>query len=169
MTGREISENELARRTGVPQPTIHRVLSGRVADPRDGTLRPLATFFGVSVEQLRTAGANDIAPKNESPTAEDKRYADDPGRPGSLAGNQATGTFEVREQAPEYTIGDGESHSVQLEQLTLALQLVAEVLHKDDLALPPAKHAKVTALVYDLLLEGMPRAKELQFVRAAAA
>lgn len=53
MSGR-ISENELARKTGVPQPTIHRVLSGKVEDPRDGTLRPLAMYFGVKVEHLRT-------------------------------------------------------------------------------------------------------------------
>ena len=50
----DISENKLAQRTGVPQPTIHRILSGKVKDPRDGTLRPLAAFFGVTVEQLRT-------------------------------------------------------------------------------------------------------------------
>lgn len=49
-----ISENQLSRNTSVPQPTIHRILAGRVADPRDGTLRPLATWFGVTVEQLRT-------------------------------------------------------------------------------------------------------------------
>ena len=50
-----ISENELSRRTGVPQPTIHRVLKGKALDPRDGTLRPMAQFFGVTVEELRTA------------------------------------------------------------------------------------------------------------------
>ncbi|MBB4722721.1 LexA family transcriptional regulator [Xanthomonas euvesicatoria] len=49
-----LSENQLSRNTGVPQPTIHRVLSGRVSDPRDGTLRPLAEYFGLSVEELRT-------------------------------------------------------------------------------------------------------------------
>lgn len=49
-----LSENQLARNTGVPQPTIHRVLAGKVEDPRDGTLRPLAEYFGVTVEQLRT-------------------------------------------------------------------------------------------------------------------
>lgn len=49
-----LSENELSRNCGVPQPTIHRILSKRVKDPRDRTLRPLANYFGVSVEQLRT-------------------------------------------------------------------------------------------------------------------
>jgi phage repressor protein C with HTH and peptisase S24 domain len=49
-----ISENHLSRETGVPQPTIHRIVAGASADPRDGTLRPLAEYFGVTVEQLRT-------------------------------------------------------------------------------------------------------------------
>lgn len=57
MTARGISENRLATETGVPQPTIHRVTSGKAKDPRDGTLRPLANYFGVSVEQLRTSDA----------------------------------------------------------------------------------------------------------------
>lgn len=50
-----LSENQLARNTGVPQPTIHRILSSSVRDPRDSTLRPLAEYFGVTVEQLRTS------------------------------------------------------------------------------------------------------------------
>ncbi|WP_282270034.1 XRE family transcriptional regulator [Stenotrophomonas sp. PS02298] len=49
-----LSENQLSRNTGVPQPTIHRILSGRVEDPRDSTLRPLAEYFGTTVESLRT-------------------------------------------------------------------------------------------------------------------
>lgn len=55
MRAHALSENALSRHTDVPQPTIHRVLSGGVADPRDKTLRPLATWFGVTVEQLRTS------------------------------------------------------------------------------------------------------------------
>ncbi len=48
-----ISENELARRTGVPQSTINRILSGVSRDPKTGTLQPLADYFGVTVAQLR--------------------------------------------------------------------------------------------------------------------
>lgn len=54
MERRGVSENRLATETGVPQPTIHRAVNGIAKDPRDGTLRPLAAFFGVTVEQLRT-------------------------------------------------------------------------------------------------------------------
>lgn len=64
MAVESLSENQLSRNTGVPQPTIHRILSGRVADPRDGTLRPLAEYFGVSVEELRTGYLATSRPSN---------------------------------------------------------------------------------------------------------
>lgn len=48
----KLTESELARRTDVPQPTLHRILSGATPDPRISTLRPLAHYFGVSVGQL---------------------------------------------------------------------------------------------------------------------
>jgi phage repressor protein C with HTH and peptisase S24 domain len=51
-----LGETALARETGVPQSTIHRVLSERSLDPRDSTLLPLARYFGITVEQLRRGG-----------------------------------------------------------------------------------------------------------------
>lgn len=50
----DMSDNALSDKTGVPQPTISRILSGESADPRDSTLRPLAKFFGLTVHQLKT-------------------------------------------------------------------------------------------------------------------
>jgi transcriptional regulator with XRE-family HTH domain len=47
-----ISEGELSRRTGVPQPTIHRILSGKTPNPRKHSIEPLAKFFNVSVDQM---------------------------------------------------------------------------------------------------------------------
>jgi len=44
---------KLEKETKVPQPTIHRILSGESKDPRTGTLQPLADYFGVSVSDLR--------------------------------------------------------------------------------------------------------------------
>jgi transcriptional regulator with XRE-family HTH domain len=49
-----LSETALARAAGVPQPTVHRLVNTNTHDPRDSTLRPLADYFGVTVEQLRT-------------------------------------------------------------------------------------------------------------------
>lgn len=61
------------------------------------------------------------------------------------------------------------SHPVKSEHLTIALQLVSEVLEAADRALPPAKHAEAVQLAYDLLDEGLPQAKVLRFVRTAVA
>ncbi len=47
----------LAAATGVPQPTIHRILTGESKDPRSATVQPLADYFNVTVEFLRTADA----------------------------------------------------------------------------------------------------------------
>lgn len=47
----------LAKATGVQQPTIHRILKGESDDPRTATVKPLADYFGVSVEFMRTADA----------------------------------------------------------------------------------------------------------------
>lgn len=60
------------------------------------------------------------------------------------------------------------SQPVQLDDWKIAFQLVAEALG-NELTLPPDKQAEVTLLTHDLLVEGMPRAKVLRFVRAAAA
>lgn len=47
-----ISEAELARRTDIPQPTLHRILSGATRSPRGASLAPLANFFSVTINQL---------------------------------------------------------------------------------------------------------------------
>lgn len=52
-----INPTALAKATGVQQPTIHRILKGESDDPRTATVQPLADYFGVSVEFLRTADA----------------------------------------------------------------------------------------------------------------
>lgn len=47
-----INESELARRTGIGQPVIHRIASGETDNPKVGTLSPIANFFAVSISQL---------------------------------------------------------------------------------------------------------------------
>jgi transcriptional regulator with XRE-family HTH domain len=47
-----MSEGELFRRTGVPQPTIHRILSGATPNPRMESIEPLAEFFNVTSDQM---------------------------------------------------------------------------------------------------------------------
>jgi transcriptional regulator with XRE-family HTH domain len=48
----------LAKASGLPQPTVKRILDGTSTDPRTDTLQQLAEFFGVNVEALRTANLN---------------------------------------------------------------------------------------------------------------
>ena len=54
MSRQEINPSSLAKVTGLKQPTIHRVLKGDSEDPRTSTLQPIADYFGITVEFLRT-------------------------------------------------------------------------------------------------------------------
>lgn len=47
-----ITESELARRTGVGQPVVHRIASGETDNPKVGTLSPIAKYFALSISQL---------------------------------------------------------------------------------------------------------------------
>ncbi|OGT63277.1 MAG: hypothetical protein A3E85_06010 [Gammaproteobacteria bacterium RIFCSPHIGHO2_12_FULL_45_12] len=58
MDERNITEAELARRTNIPQPTLHKILSGKTGDPRASTLKALADFFGVTIDMLLTGSAS---------------------------------------------------------------------------------------------------------------
>lgn len=53
MFHRGIRTTELARRVGLKQPTVHRIVEAISPDPHYRTLVPLAQFFGITVEQLR--------------------------------------------------------------------------------------------------------------------
>lgn len=44
--------SELARYAGVPQPTLHHIMSGNTKTPRRKSLHALASYFSVSVNQL---------------------------------------------------------------------------------------------------------------------
>lgn len=46
------STHELARKTGVKQPIIHRLLSGENSNPKLATIEPIARCFNISISQL---------------------------------------------------------------------------------------------------------------------
>lgn len=52
MKEQDITESELARRTGIGQPVIHRVLTGETDNPKVATLSPIANYFVISISQL---------------------------------------------------------------------------------------------------------------------
>jgi len=62
LTNAALSENELARRTGVSQQIINRLLSGENTNPKIATLTPLANYFMVSISQLIGDQTAPIAP-----------------------------------------------------------------------------------------------------------
>lgn len=47
-----ISQSGLSRATGVPQPTINRILSQVTQDPRRDSMISIANYFGVPLESL---------------------------------------------------------------------------------------------------------------------
>ncbi|HEM8659994.1 TPA: helix-turn-helix domain-containing protein [Klebsiella aerogenes] len=59
---------ELAKQIRIPQPTMHRLLSGDVKEPKYALLKQIADFFKLSVQELveidllRTAGSRSIEP-----------------------------------------------------------------------------------------------------------
>lgn len=53
---RGLTEAKLARYTKIPQPTLHKVLTGKTEDPRISTLQLLANFFGVTIDTLYSTG-----------------------------------------------------------------------------------------------------------------
>lgn len=52
MLKNNITEAELARHTSIPQPTLHKILTGITSDPRGSTLSTLANYFDISIDEL---------------------------------------------------------------------------------------------------------------------
>jgi transcriptional regulator with XRE-family HTH domain len=53
MAEKKIRVAELARQVNLPQPTIHRIATGACEHPHLSSLKPIANFFSVSVDQLK--------------------------------------------------------------------------------------------------------------------
>jgi transcriptional regulator with XRE-family HTH domain len=60
LASREMSANDLAEATETAQPTISRIINGESKDPRDSTLAPLAQFFGLTLNQLKTTPTDKV-------------------------------------------------------------------------------------------------------------
>src|SRR5262249_46332031 len=58
-----ISPTELSRQSGVPQPTIHRLLNGLTKKPNKATLEALCNFFKMNGNQI--LGVDPIIIKNQ--------------------------------------------------------------------------------------------------------
>ena len=47
-----LTSSELARQTGIAQPVIHRLMTGATENPQILTLKPIADYFQISIDQL---------------------------------------------------------------------------------------------------------------------
>lgn len=87
--------------------------------------------------------------------------------PRELLLGEPSRTNTVHETAPAYR-----SQDLQPDTLTLAFQLATDALAelgKHGKTLPPSKLGEIAKVAFELLEEGLPRAKVLRFVLAAAA
>jgi SOS-response transcriptional repressor LexA len=54
-TDQDLTPTEIARRTSVPQPTVHRILSGQSEDPKITIIRKIAECLGTTLAELEEA------------------------------------------------------------------------------------------------------------------
>jgi len=66
------SEGELGRRSGVPQPTVHRIITGQSTSPRLKNLEQIAKALGVAVDSLWLEGnsVKGLSQKTKRPTSD---------------------------------------------------------------------------------------------------
>lgn len=69
----KINASELARRTGIAQPIIHRLSTGQNTNPKLATIKPIARYFSVTVSQL--IGEDPLPNEKAHTTAETGQYA----------------------------------------------------------------------------------------------
>ncbi|MDB0047340.1 helix-turn-helix domain-containing protein [Porticoccaceae bacterium] len=66
-----ISQSGLSRATGVPQPTINRILSQVTQDPRRDSMISIANYFCVPLESLYGSSSSQKSAKKDPKVIED--------------------------------------------------------------------------------------------------
>jgi len=114
MKQRGTNAHELSRATRVPQPTIHRILTGESTDPRTTTLQPLSDYFGISVAELRdrdlaaegvALSSNDDVRRKKLEFDENVRLANPALRPIPVISSVQAGA--LRDMETPYPVGSG--------------------------------------------------------------
>jgi len=63
---RDMKAVDLAREVNIPQPTVHRLITGKSTRPYKSSLQPIADYFSVTVDQLVGEEPVDQAKTNEA-------------------------------------------------------------------------------------------------------
>ncbi|GEM_PF-851620 len=75
MEKQDVGENELARRSGVTQPTIHRILKGESKSPRFSNLEKIATALGTTTTYLTQGTSSpDVSGSSDSISTHTSQY-----------------------------------------------------------------------------------------------
>lgn len=77
---------------------------------------------------------------------------------------RSLGPVDMERLLPE-PASQSQSQPLRYEELTMAFQLLEEVL--EGKSLPPAKRAELVSLIYEGIVDGLPEAKVLRWARAA--
>lgn len=78
MNDLDLNESELGRKSGVPQPTINRILSGESSSPRKPTVEKIARVLRVSPDWLMFGTGEDKFDANVEPATGPSRYYEYP-------------------------------------------------------------------------------------------
>lgn len=134
-----LSEQKLADLSGAQQPTIWKLRNAKVKNPRDETIEPIATYFGMSVEEFcqpldGTPKVRPISADKEKPAPIDvlERY--------KSAGPKA----QLQAVRKILSIsGDG----VDIDKLYVAIEVVCK--HKPAGGWSPKEMAELVVDIYD--------------------
>ncbi len=101
------SEGELARRSGVSQPTIHRIITGESHDPRQANVEKIAKALGVTAHWLRHGGPEDHAVK-ERPSAYEQNVKPGPDILTPFRPIKIVGTAQMGSEGYWYALDEGD-------------------------------------------------------------
>jgi phage repressor protein C with HTH and peptisase S24 domain len=107
MEERDWSEGELARRSGVSQPTIHRIITGESNDPRQTNVEKIAKALGVTAHWLRHGGPEDHAVK-EKASAYEQNVGPGPDIVTPFRAIKIVGTAQMGSEGYWYALDEGD-------------------------------------------------------------
>ena len=101
------SEGELKRRSGVSQPTIHRIITGESQDPRQANVERIAKALGVTAHWLRHGGHTDFGDK-EHPHAQDQNVEPGPQIVSPYRAVRIVGTAQMGAEGYWHALDEGD-------------------------------------------------------------
>lgn len=114
MEEQNLTANALAERSGVPQPTISRIVNGSHGDPRTKTLEKLAAALNFSVSALRDSGGIDLVFSKIDLEGREKNYLIEVKSPPPKA---MAGMVQIPKLAAVPSMGTGESLTYDGDQI----------------------------------------------------